>query len=115
MDAHSRQIAMRPASWQTQSSELDNLFTTTSDEVDRAGGILRDIPAIVLTAGKTDGAAAGPDDPGAQLWEQMHRNLAAGFLRGDHRVVKSSHLMMNDRPEVVAGAALELVEAARKR
>jgi hypothetical protein len=30
-------------------------------------------------------------------------------------MVKSSHLMMNDRPEVVAAAAIELVQAARKR
>jgi hypothetical protein len=29
--------------------------------------------------------------------------------------VKSGHLMMFDRPEVIAGAALELVEGARKR
>jgi hypothetical protein len=29
--------------------------------------------------------------------------------------VKSGHLMMFDRPEVVAAAALELVDGARKR
>jgi hypothetical protein len=29
-------------------------------------------------------------------------------------IVKSSHLMMNDRPEVVTEAAMSLVEAARK-
>lgn len=115
LDPHGRQVALRPATWQTQSSELDNLFTTTSDEVDRVGTLLKDIPGIVLTAGKSDGTSAGPDDPGAVVWEQMHHQLAAGFLRGDQRRVKSSHLMMNDRPEVVAGAALELVKAARKR
>lgn len=115
LDPHARQVALRPATWQTQSSELDNLFTTTSDEVDRIGSLLKDVPAIVLTAGKSDGVAAGPDDPGAMVWEQMHHKLAAGFLRGDQRVVKSSHLMMNDRADVVAGAVIELVRAARKR
>ena len=35
-------------------------------------------------------------------------------FRGEQRIVKSSHLMMIDRPEVVAGAALELVDATRK-
>ena len=114
-DAHGREIALRPATWQTQLSELDNLFTTTSDEVDRIGGLLKGAPAIVLTAGKADGVPAAADDPPAIAWQGMHRQLASGFLRGDQRAVKSSHLMMNDRPEVVAAAALELVKASRRR
>jgi pimeloyl-ACP methyl ester carboxylesterase len=114
-DAHTRQIELRPDTWRTQLSELDNLFTTTSDEVDRIGDLLQDIPAIVLTAGKADGQAAAADDPGAAVWQAMHRQLARRFLRGEQRIVKSSHLMMNDRPEVVAKATIELVQAARKR
>jgi pimeloyl-ACP methyl ester carboxylesterase len=114
-DAHTRQIELRPDTWRTQLSELDNLFTTTSDEVDRTGDLLKDVPAIVLTAGKADGAVAGADDPGTKVWQALHHQLAAGFLHGEQRLVKSSHLMMNDRPEVVAGATLELVEAERKR
>jgi pimeloyl-ACP methyl ester carboxylesterase len=114
-DAHSRQIGLRPETWRTQVSELDNLFTTTSDEVDRTGDLLQVVPAIVLTAGKADGVAAEADDPGAKLWQALHRQLAGRFLHGEQRIVKSSHLMMNDRPEVVAGAALDLVAAARKR
>ncbi|HEX2816882.1 MAG TPA: hypothetical protein VHN39_10820, partial [Phenylobacterium sp.] len=61
---------------------------------------------------KADGAA-GADDPGAKVWQALHRQLAARFLHGDQRIVKSSHLMMNDRPEVVAAAAVELVQQAR--
>ena len=114
-DAHTRQLELRPDTWRTQLSELDSLFSTTSDEVDRTGDLLQDIPAIVLTAGKADGQAAGADDPGAAVWQALHRQLARRFLRGDQRTVKSSHLMMNDRPEVVAKAAADLVEAARKR
>lgn len=114
-DAHTRQIDLRPETWRTQLSELDNLFTTTSDEVDRTGDLLRDIPAIVLTAGKADGAAAGPDDPGAVAWQGFQRQLAEHFRKGDQRLVKSSHLMMHDRPDAVAAAVAELVTAARKR
>jgi pimeloyl-ACP methyl ester carboxylesterase len=114
-DAHTRQVQLRPETYRTQVSELENLFTTTSDEVDRTGDLLRDIPAIVLTAAKGDGAAGVADDPGAAAWQKFHRQLAGGFLRGDQRLVKSGHLMMFDRPEVIAGAALELVDGARKR
>jgi pimeloyl-ACP methyl ester carboxylesterase len=113
-NAHTRQIELRPETWRTQVSELDNLFTTTSDEVDRTGDILVDIPAIVLTAGKADGVVADAQDPGAAVWQSLHRQLAGRFLHGDQRIVKSSHLMMKDRPEVVADAAISLVEAARK-
>ena len=113
-DAHARQIALRPETWRTQGSELDSLFTTTSDEVDRVGALLQDIPAIVLTAASADGPAGAAKDPGAGAWQMFHHQLAAGFLKGDQRLVKSSHLMMIERPEVVADAALELVRAARK-
>jgi pimeloyl-ACP methyl ester carboxylesterase len=114
-DPHTRQLQLRPATWRTQSSEIDNLFTTTSDEVDRIGDLLRGIPAIVLTAGKADGAAAGPEDPGEAAWQGFHRQLSQRFGHGQQRVVRSSHLMMHDRPEVVAQAVTELVLIARKR
>jgi pimeloyl-ACP methyl ester carboxylesterase len=113
-DAHARQVALQPETWRTQVSELDNLFTTTSDEVDRIGSLLQDIPAIVLTAASADGVAGAAANPGAGAWQTFHHQLAAGFRKGDQRLVKSSHLMMFDRPDVVAGAALELVAAARK-
>jgi pimeloyl-ACP methyl ester carboxylesterase len=107
---------LRPATWKTRISELDTLFGQTSDEVDRAGGLLADVPAIVLSAGKADGeAASAADDPGMAAWHRMHGDLARGFRHGEQRFVKSGHLMMNDRPEVVAAAAIELVEQARKR
>jgi pimeloyl-ACP methyl ester carboxylesterase len=115
MDAHARQVALRADTYRTQLSELDTLFTTTSDEVDRTGTLLQDVPAIVLTAAKGDGEPAAADDPGAAAWQNFHLSLAEHFRRGRHRLVKSSHLMMLDRPEVVAGAALELVQAARRR
>lgn len=107
-----RRVALRPETWRTQVSELDTLFTTTSDEVDRTNAVLRDIPAIVLTAAKGDGLVA--DDPGGAAWQGLHRGLAAGFHPGEQRLVKSSHMMMFDRPQVVADAALSLVRKARR-
>ncbi len=111
---HDRMVAYRPATWRTQLSEIDTLFTDTSDQVSRTGGLLRNIPTIVLTASPT-GVRAGPEDQGAAVWQGLHAELAHGFRHGDQRIVKSGHLMMNERPEVVAGAVLELVAASRRK
>ena len=103
---HARLVALRAASWRNQLSEINTLFTTTSDQVSRMGELLKDIPAIVLTASRTD-PAVPPEDAGAALWRSMHRELAASFEKGDQRVVRSSHLMMNDRPQVIIDAIVE--------
>jgi pimeloyl-ACP methyl ester carboxylesterase len=109
-------VGLRPATWRTQLSELDTLFDRTSEEVDRVGELLRDTPAIALTATRSpDGAPPAADDVGARVWQDFHKELAARFRDGQERTVKSGHLMMNERPEVVAAATLELVERARKR
>jgi pimeloyl-ACP methyl ester carboxylesterase len=112
--ALARKISANPLSWRGQLSELDALFDSTSDEVERVGSLLQDIPAIVLTASRqADGVTATREDPGAAVWQAFHRVLAASFRRGEQRLVKSSHLMMTDRPEVIADAAVELVMRAR--
>jgi pimeloyl-ACP methyl ester carboxylesterase len=111
--AQARAAARRPGGWRTQVSELDTLFTTTSEQVNRTRPVLKDIPTIVLTASPT-GVAAGQEDPGGMVWQSLHEEIVAGSLGGQHRLVKSSHLMMSDRPEIVAGAILELVDASRK-
>jgi pimeloyl-ACP methyl ester carboxylesterase len=108
-------LGLRPAIWRSQLSELDTLFEETSDQVDRTRGLLKDIPAIVLTASSVDGPPGPAADPGAAAWQSLHHDLATRFLRSQHRLVKSGHLMMNERPEVVAAAAIELVEQARKK
>jgi pimeloyl-ACP methyl ester carboxylesterase len=107
---------LQPEAWRTQLSELDTLFDRTSDEVDRTGTLLRDIPAIVLTASSgPDGAPAAPDDVNGRVSQGFHRELAARFADSQQRMVKSGHLMMRERPEVVAAATIELVEKARRR
>lgn len=108
-----RAAATQPGVWRNQLSELDTLFSTTSEQVNRTRPVLKDIPTIVLTASPT-GVAAGQEDPGAMVWQSLHREIAAGAFRGEQKIVKSSHLIMVDRPDVVAGAALELVAASQK-
>jgi hypothetical protein len=48
------------------------------------------------------------------VWQSLHHEIAAAALRGEQRIVKSSHLLMVDRPEVVTAAILELVDASRE-
>jgi pimeloyl-ACP methyl ester carboxylesterase len=110
--AEVRAEGRRPALWRTQLSELDTLFTETSDQRVRLGGLIRDVPTIVLTASRT-GEPAAADAPGERIWEGVHQDLAAEFSRGSQRLVKSGHLMMNDRPDAVATAIQELVDANR--
>lgn len=110
--ADMRVIASRPSTWRTQLSELDTLFKGTSAQVLRTIPVLKDKPVIILTASPT-GLPAGKDNPSAMVWQGLHHETAGEFLKGQQRLVKSSHLMMNDRPEVVAATVLESVEAGR--
>lgn len=109
--AQVRSEGLRPSLWRTQASELETLFNRTSDQRTRLGGLIRDVPTIVLSASKTgEPAAAGT---GERVWEGVHRALADEFSNGSQRLVKSGHLMMNDRPDAVAQATLDLVAAYR--
>jgi len=112
--ASARGLGLRPEAWRTELSELDTLFDRTSDQVDRTGDLLRDVPVIVLTAtSSADGAP--PDDAGERVWAAFHKELTSRFRHGEQRMVKSGHLMMKERPEVVAAATIQLVEQARRR
>ncbi|HEY8004082.1 MAG TPA: alpha/beta hydrolase, partial [Phenylobacterium sp.] len=106
-----RARGMRPSLWQAQLSELDTLFTQTSDQRARLGGVIREVPTIVLTASPT-GEPAGADAPGSQVWEGLHRELAAQFVHGSQQLVKSGHLMMIERPDAVAAAVFALIDRA---
>jgi pimeloyl-ACP methyl ester carboxylesterase len=113
-DAHALQVAQRPATWRNQLSELDAIFGRTSEQVLRLGEILSDVPAYVITASDTAASAptVGYDKP-QSLWELQHVRLALAFDRGFQRTLLSSHLLQNDRPEVIAEAVQAMVTAAR--
>jgi pimeloyl-ACP methyl ester carboxylesterase len=110
--AEVRAEGLRPALWRTQLSELDTLFAETSDQRARLGGLIRDVPTIVLTASRT-GEPAAADAPGERVREGIHRDLVAEFSHGSQRLVKSGHLIMNERPDAVAVAVIQLVDASR--
>jgi pimeloyl-ACP methyl ester carboxylesterase len=98
--------ALRRRIWQTQISELDALWTTTSDEIAAGRASYGAMPLIVLTADGTN-ADAPPPARGVidALWRRLHQELAARSTRGEERLIaRTSHLMMLDRPDAVAKA-----------
>ncbi|MGI4878039.1 MAG: alpha/beta fold hydrolase [Janthinobacterium lividum] len=114
VNAARRAEAMRPATWSTQVSELDALWTTTSAEVAAGRASYGAMPLIVLTAGDTYSATP----PAARVaidrvWAGLHDEVAARSTRGQRRTVAGSgHLMMRDRPDAVAAAIAEVAAAA---
>jgi pimeloyl-ACP methyl ester carboxylesterase len=116
-EANARQAALRGA-WQTSASEIDNLMTRTSDELDRGRPSYGDMPLVVLTAANAfDSMPAGaPRQAVQEVWAQLHRQIAARSTRGSAQLVAgSSHMMIFDRPDAVVAAIDEVVAAARSR
>ncbi len=107
--------ASRASTYATQISELDALFTTTSDEVEAGRPSLGDMPLIVLTADGDYANAPAQARPALDaVWASLHRELAALSTRGSAQLVSNtSHMMMFDRPDAIA-AAIEDVSAAAK-
>ena len=99
--------------WRTKLSELDSLWTTTSEEVEATAGDLEDIPLIVLTADRSFDAAPSPQREALQaFWESLHRELARRSRRGEQRTVSgTSHMMMIDRPEAIVTAIEDVTHA----
>lgn len=87
----------------TRLSELDNLWTRTSHKLDAGPKSYNALPLVVLTAADTYRGRAG------DLWFTLHDELAARSNRSKHYLVpRSSHLMMLDRPDVIAAAIKEV-------
>jgi pimeloyl-ACP methyl ester carboxylesterase len=108
-------LARRPSLWTTEISELDSLWTSTSDEVAAGRRSYGDLPLIVLTADGTYAGAPPAVRPRVSaFWGGLHGEIAARSSRGVERgVTGSSHLMMWDRPDAIA-AAIEEVAAEAK-
>jgi pimeloyl-ACP methyl ester carboxylesterase len=107
--------ARRPTTWTTELSELDTLWTSTSDEVSAGRRDYGDLPLIVLTAdGTYAGAPSAARAAASAFWAGLHAEVAARSRRGLERTVAgSSHLMMSDRPDAIA-AAIDEVARGRK-
>ena len=103
--------ARRPSTWRTRISELDNLLTTTSDEITRGPSAYGAMPMVVLTAVAAAPASTQTLSPGDAFRISLHRELAARSRRGTQAVVYgSSHLMMRDRPDAIV-SAIEVIDA----
>ena len=107
--------AKRTTMWTTELSELDNLWTRTSDEVASGRARYGDLPLVVLTAdGTYAGAPPAVRAAAAGFWTSLHQEIAARSSRGVQRTVSgSSHLMMIDRPDAIAAAIEEVAAEAR--
>lgn len=110
-DARLRE-ALRPETWRTQISELETLWTATSDSVSAGRPAYGDMPLIVLTAQETYAGAPAA----SALWSALHQELAARSSMGLERsVARSSHLMMKDRPDAIAMAIEQVAAMARNQ
>jgi pimeloyl-ACP methyl ester carboxylesterase len=109
-------LARVPAAlaWRTQRSELDNLWTATSDEVQgqRRGRV--GWPMVVLTAGASYSGVEPMRTLIMARWTALHDDLAATSLRGRSVTIPgATHLMMIDHPEAVVSAVREVLHDAR--
>ena len=103
--------SLRASTWRTQVSELDSLWPATSDQIAAGRQTYGDMPLIVLTADGTYANAA----PAQALWQNLHEELAARSSAGVNRVVaNSSHMLMNEHPQVVAAAIAEVSATGRQ-
>lgn len=102
---NSRKAALSIAHWRSQVSEIETLFTTTSDQVAQQADKARGVPTIILTA--SSNSRGGPD-AGEALRRRFHDELRRQFTDGRQRLVVSSHMVMLDRPEAVVAAVDEL-------
>ena len=107
--------ARRPTTWTTELSELDTLWTSTSDEVSAGRRDYGDLPLIVLTAeGTYSGAPSSVRAAANAFWAGLHAEIAARSSRGVERTVaRSSHLMMSDRPDAIAAAIDEVARRGK--
>jgi pimeloyl-ACP methyl ester carboxylesterase len=103
--------------WRAELSELETLWTATSDEVASGRASYGAMPLIVLTGADTYKVVPQPLRQAVDArWAELHRAVAQRSKRGVQREVEgSSHLMMNDRPDAVIQAVAEVIGQAAPR
>ena len=117
VDAARLKQVRSPGKWAAQISELETLWTSTSDEVESGRFSYGAMPLIVLTADGTYAANPPSVRPTVDaLWSRLHQEIAARSTRGrEERVSGSSHLMMLDRPDAIISAVDEVVDRTRRQ
>ena len=107
--------ARRPSYWRTQISELQTLFTSTSQEVTDPPSPFGDRPVSVLTADlMSSGATPEAREMVNAYWSLLHQEVARISTRGrEERVPGSGHLIMLERPDVVISRIRDVAEASR--
>ncbi len=118
LDAARLAQARRPSSWRTQISELQTLFTSTSEEVARSNAAYGQTPLVVLTADLVSSTSATPAvrELVNGYWSALHQEIAAMSAQGrEERVQGAGHLLMLERPDVVIAAVRSVAEAPHRR
>lgn len=107
--------ALQPGKWIDQISELQTLWSTTSDQVAAGRASYGAMPLIVLTAGNEYAAAPAEFRPLLDaFWTGAHQEIASRSSRGrEQRVDRSSHLMMLDRPDAIVAAVEDVAREAK--
>lgn len=108
--------SLRASTWEAQVSELDNLFTATSDQVEAGQQSYGDLPLVVLTAARTyENAPEQARQPLQDLWWGLHRELARRSSAGVSRKEDSGHMMITEKPELVASAVSEVAQQVKSK
>jgi pimeloyl-ACP methyl ester carboxylesterase len=83
--------------WKTQVSEIETLFTSTSNQVDAQAKKTGAVPTIILSADQSGMASA-------------HAQMARRFQHAEQRVIPSGHMMFFDRPDAIVAAVQDLAK-----
>ena len=105
-----------PGRYRAFRSEMANVMTATSDEVDAVRAPLGDMPLIMLTAGLAPPALNDKAEVFHQVLCTMHDEFAALSTRGVRRTVEGAgHDIQIEKPELVIAAIEEVLALARGR
>jgi pimeloyl-ACP methyl ester carboxylesterase len=85
------------AKWKTQVSEIETLFTSTSDQVDAKARKTGAVRTIILSADQSGMAGA-------------HAQMARRFQHAEQRIIPSGHMMFFDQPEAIIAAVNDLAK-----